>query len=73
MATERCCCGIELRSNTTVEIIRKPCQCKSPGPGRRQGKCSDLPDDIVTPRQYEQRKRLGLPVLAPSEKETKWV
>ena len=73
MPTERCCCGNTLRSNTTVEIIRKPCQCKEPGPGRRQTKCMDLPDDIVTPRQYEQRTRLGLPVIAPSERETKWV
>lgn len=63
---ERCVCGNPLRV-TTVSITRSPCRCPAPGPGRSQLPSHDLPG-WLRKSQYEERKRLGLPVIADAER-----
>jgi hypothetical protein len=63
---EFCCCGNALRE-TSVKIVVSPCRCDEPGPGQRTQPVRWLPDDVPK-RQYEQRKRVGLPVLTDAEK-----
>lgn len=73
MPVEFCICGNELGVNLFTDSVRGPCRCASPGPNRRQRKCLDLPEDICNEKQYNERKRYGLPLMAPSEFETRWV
>ena len=60
---ERCVCGRMLDLND-VEIVRSPCRCDVPGPGPRT---LEAPGVKVPKYQYEQRRKLGLPVETPVE------
>lgn len=62
---EVCVCGNPLRV-TSVSIRVSPCRCPAPGPGPSQVRCHDLPA-WVSRKQYEGRRKLGLPVVTPAE------
>jgi hypothetical protein len=65
---EHCVCGNSLRP-TEVKITVSPCKCRKPGPGRRTVlREFVLDENRVTPTQYAERKRLGLPVITEIEK-----
>jgi hypothetical protein len=63
---ESCCCGNVLR-DTFIRIVVSPCKCPEPGPGPSTHSIEWLPDDVPR-KQYEERKRIGLPVLTDAEK-----
>ncbi len=64
----RCVCGNVLEQRP-FEVRVSPCRCTEPGPGRRTvPRESFLNENEVTPTQYAQRKRLGLPVVTEIEK-----
>jgi hypothetical protein len=67
MNVESCCCGNVLRTGTRCRIIIHPCQCEKPGPAKRRPPMTMLPKQ-VTEEVYEQRKRLGLPIMTESER-----
>lgn len=63
---EVCCCGNTLRE-TSVRIVVSPCRCETPGPGQRQRPRWFIPEALPE-KQYEERKRLGLPLMDEIEK-----
>lgn len=63
---EHCCCGNKLR-DCAATIRRSPCECPVPGPGRRTLRGMVLIPEGVTRGQYDERKRLDMPLLTPLE------
>lgn len=63
----RCCCGNELAGDPGFLVTHSPCRCKRPGPGRSAILRESFLDDI-TPNQYAERMRAGLPIVAEIEK-----
>ena len=69
----RCICGNRLGDRPRGFTVRQsPGSCEHPGPGKRTASQTDLPF-WVTKKQYEDRKRLGLPIVTPLERRTKTV
>ena len=63
---EHCVCGNRL-GESRVTIRRSPCRCDVPGPGPSVSfQVVALPDTVLR-KQYDERKRLGLPVVAQIE------
>lgn len=66
-SVEVCCCGNVLRIGARIPIRTSPCRCQKPGPGPTTRAAGWLPDDV--PRhQFEERRRVGLPVLTDVER-----
>jgi len=63
---EHCCCGNKLR-DCRVTIRISPCACAEPGPGSRTLEGLVLIPTGVTRSQYNERKRLAMPLLTPLE------
>jgi len=63
---ESCACGNILRE-CPVTIRVHPCRCEKPGNGKRRAPIWGIPDDLPR-KQYEERKRLNLPVLTDMER-----
>lgn len=62
-----CICGNRWEKPEGIRVNRRVCRCDTPGPGKRAGGVSRLPDG-VTKEQYEERTRLGLPVVTDIER-----
>jgi hypothetical protein len=62
-----CVCGNVIGPDRGYRMTCSPCQCKKPGEGRSTILRESFLDDI-SPQQYAQRKRLGLPIVAEIEK-----
>lgn len=74
--TERCVCGNVLATRPgqgTFTVTSRPCRCEDPGPGSRQGHYEPALPGWVSRRQYEERTRLGLPVVANIERKARVV
>lgn len=68
-----CICGNELGDDPGFRVTHSPCRCDDPGTGPRQTPCHDLPR-CVSKQQYEERKRVGLPVVSGIERPfSRWV
>ncbi len=72
MATQ-CVCGNELESTPAYKLRVSPCRCEAPGPGARTLQ-TGLPWHLFE-KQYEERRRLGLPLLTDTERaaRSRWV
>jgi hypothetical protein len=64
---EACVCGNVLDAQLEYRCTRSPCRCAVPGRGPGQLRCHDLPSWVLR-KQYDERKRLGLPVVTPIER-----
>lgn len=63
-----CCCGTLLDTKPVEYQMRiSPCRCPFPGNGPGQLRGPWTPG-WVSKRQYEGRKKLGLPVVTPAER-----
>ncbi len=62
-----CCCGNKLEPDPSFTVRQAPCKCKAPGPGRRQAAPHGIPDHVFE-QQYNERKRLGLPIETDMER-----
>jgi hypothetical protein len=71
MIREDCVCGNTLReaSEYAFRVVRSPCRCAVPGPSRRTTLEREPSLEHVSRRQYHERKRLGLPLLTPLERD----
>ncbi len=62
-----CICGNELSQKPKFKFTIQPCRCDAPGPGRRQGRVLDGIHEFCGKKQYQDRKRLGLPLMTDTE------
>ncbi len=68
-----CCCGNERNAKPEgFKVTRSPCCCKRPA-GSRRKIATGLPWHVFE-AQFNERKRLGLPIQTDREKEarSKW-
>ena len=74
MATS-CVCGNHLSDKPTVKSTMSPCKCDAPGPGRTVLVARHGIPEFCFERQYEQRTRLGLPLMTDIEKSvrSRWI
>ncbi len=65
-----CKCNNQLSETPkTFRVVQHPCKCDEPGPRSSWNHAPNLdPLDDVLPRQYEQRKRLNLPIQTDIER-----
>ncbi len=72
---EICCCSNVLREGLSFRMVSSPCRCPEPGDGKRCGVVKHGIPDGVFSRQWNQRRKLGLPIETGSEKEmrTRWI
>jgi hypothetical protein len=67
---EVCCCGNVLRDDRAAAMRVSPCRCDSPGDGSSVLQHPrGIPDEVYE-KQYNQRRRLGLPIVTPFEEAT---
>jgi hypothetical protein len=69
-----CCCGNDLDEKPDGFTVRMhPCRCEKPAGRRQSTQMQGLPWHVFK-QQYEERKRLGLPILTDIEKgaRSKW-
>lgn len=64
---EVCICGNKLGEREYTLRV-SPCRCASPGLGPRVARAFEEVPDYVSPQQYAERKRLGLPVVTDIER-----
>ena len=62
-----CICGNQIGPDRGYRMTTSPCRCDKPGPGRSIASRESFLDDI-SPQQYAERTRLGLPVVTEIEK-----
>lgn len=67
-AREECVCGNVLRTGLVVRVRVLVCRCASPGRGPRVARGAMWDAGKVTRQTYEERTRLGLPLIAPCER-----
>lgn len=61
-----CVCGNRLEEKSFLVRV-SPCKCASPGEGRSTITREDFLD-VISPRQYAERTKLGLPPITEVEK-----
>ncbi len=75
MATE-CCCGNQLeRLPASFRVRMSPCKCDAPGASARMLPVRGEIPEYCFAKQYEQRRRLGLPLETDTERgiRSRWV
>ena len=60
--------NIAIRRRCTSKTTMSPCRCEEPGPGRRRQIPLEMLGDYVYEQQYDDRRRLGLPIETDTEK-----
>lgn len=63
----RCVCGNETSPEPDFKVTHSPCRCETPGSGRRTLGAQGMPR-YVSKQQFEERRRLGLPVVTDIER-----
>lgn len=70
--TVRCVCGKILETcrcqGVKVKITQSPCRCARPDSGPRTLRRQNPLDGVFSETQYNERKRLGLPLATDIEK-----
>ena len=65
---EVCICGNVLDSLKKIEVRMLTCRCAAPGGGKRQGRREEAIPRGLTKGHYDERKKLGLPLMTDAEK-----
>ena len=64
----KCECGNQLGATIgNVSVVRHPCQCVQPGDERNPSPRVGLPG-WISRRHYEERQRIGAPMVLPAER-----
>ncbi len=63
-----CCCGNEISAKPKgFKLTSSPCQCEKQGPGRGTMQHPGIPSHVFK-KQWEERRRAGLPMETDTEK-----